>query len=57
MSQVGILEMIMIWTNDNLPETIAFPMGPIDIDNGVILWDERFGPQPDDLEGFIRESA
>ena len=47
----------MIWTNDNLPETIAFPMGPIDIDNGVILWDERFGPRPDDLEEFISESA
>ena len=56
-SQAVILETIMIWTNDNLPESIAFPMGPVDIDGDDIYWDPRYGPEPDDIEEFIRQSA
>lgn len=47
----------MMWTNDNLPEEIVFPMGPIDIVNGRVMWDERFGEEPDDIEEFILMSA
>ena len=46
-----------MWTNDNLPEVVVFPMGPIDIVNGEIMWDERFGEEPDDMDEFIRMSA
>ena len=46
-----------MWANDDLPEEIVFPMGPIDIVNGRIMWDERFGEEPDNVEEFIRMSA
>ena len=46
-----------MWTNDKLPEEIVFPLGPIDIVNGEVMWDERYGPRPDDMDEFIRMSA
>lgn len=47
----------MTLSNDYLPDDLVVPYGPIDIVNGEITWDDRFGHPPGDLFDFVMECA
>lgn len=47
----------MTLNNDYMPEDLLVPYGPIDIVDGEITWDDRYGNPPGDLLEFVMECA